>query len=520
MAPQLRVHRRARALGHPRGKIYGVVDFGDTPGAQGWDFFVSYTGADRAWAEWVAWQLEDAGYRVLIQAWDFVAGSNWQGRMDEGVQHAERTIAVLSAAYLESVYGRQEWQAAQGRDPNGFARKVLPIRIEDCARPGLLGTVVSIDLFGRTADDAQRHLLDQVRGTVTGRAKPTSAPPFPTAIHSASPDREPAFPASDPVVSLPADPRPIGLPLSGHTSAVLSVTCAVSGKTLATASADGTARLWDVTDPMRPRPYRPALTGHTRAVNSVAFSPDGHTVATASDDKLVRLWDISEPVRPRAAGKLIGHTDEVKSVMFSPDGRTLASASWDDTVRLWDVSDLTEPQPIGDVLARHMGDVNAVTFSPDGHTLATAGDDRTVRLWNVIDPTWPRPYRRPLDGHPGYVMAVAFSPNSHLLATASSGMVQLWDVTDPAKPKPFDDPLTEYPSSVRSVAFSPNGRYLVTASLEDVWLWDVTEPAKPQQIGEPLSEHTSRVNSVVFSPDGRTLFTASDDQTVQLWRIC
>jgi hypothetical protein len=40
------------------------------------DFFVSYTQADRHWAEWIAWVLEEDGYRVLIQAWDFVPGSN------------------------------------------------------------------------------------------------------------------------------------------------------------------------------------------------------------------------------------------------------------------------------------------------------------------------------------------------------------------------------------------------------------------------------------------------------------
>ena len=28
------------------------------------DFFVSYTSADRAWAEWIAWQLEAEGYKA------------------------------------------------------------------------------------------------------------------------------------------------------------------------------------------------------------------------------------------------------------------------------------------------------------------------------------------------------------------------------------------------------------------------------------------------------------------------
>ena len=72
----------------------------------GWDFFISYTQADRAWAEWIAWILEEDGHRVLVQAWDFVPGTNWVQGMQAGTRDAARTIAVLSADYLESVYRR------------------------------------------------------------------------------------------------------------------------------------------------------------------------------------------------------------------------------------------------------------------------------------------------------------------------------------------------------------------------------------------------------------------------------
>jgi TIR domain len=41
------------------------------------DFFISYNKADRAWAEWIAWQLEQAGYQTTNQAWDFRPGSNF-----------------------------------------------------------------------------------------------------------------------------------------------------------------------------------------------------------------------------------------------------------------------------------------------------------------------------------------------------------------------------------------------------------------------------------------------------------
>jgi hypothetical protein len=121
---------------------------GEGAGAVEWDFFVSYTQADRAWAEWIAWQLEADGYRVLIQAWDMVPGGNWTHRMQEGVRGASRTVAILSAAYMESVFATAEWEAAWRGDPLGEQRKLLVFRIAECDHSGLLGGVVSVDLFG------------------------------------------------------------------------------------------------------------------------------------------------------------------------------------------------------------------------------------------------------------------------------------------------------------------------------------------------------------------------------------
>jgi hypothetical protein len=145
------------------------------------DFFVSYTRVDLGWAEWIAWQLEDAGYRVFLQAWDFVPGSHWTARMQSGILHAGRTLAVVSHAYLASVYGAAEWQAAYHADPEGFTRKLVPVRVEDSPRPGLLRNVVSFDLFGLTAPDAKRWLLDQIAVVMAGRAKPSTEPLFPGA---------------------------------------------------------------------------------------------------------------------------------------------------------------------------------------------------------------------------------------------------------------------------------------------------------------------------------------------------
>ena len=45
------------------------------------DFFISHNKADKAWAEWIAWELEAAGYSTILQAWDFLSRrsiSSWR----------------------------------------------------------------------------------------------------------------------------------------------------------------------------------------------------------------------------------------------------------------------------------------------------------------------------------------------------------------------------------------------------------------------------------------------------------
>jgi hypothetical protein len=90
------------------------------------DFFVSYNRADRGWAEWIAWQLEDGGYSTTLQAWDFHPGSNFVLDMQRATREADRTIAVLSPIMLQhsilSPNGRRPCTGSDWREGHFGAR--------------------------------------------------------------------------------------------------------------------------------------------------------------------------------------------------------------------------------------------------------------------------------------------------------------------------------------------------------------------------------------------------------------
>ena len=173
------------------------------------DFFISYSPADERWATWLAWEFEAAGYRTLLQAWDFVAGTNFIDFMDRGVREAAVVVAVLSERYLHSTYGKLEWQAALRADPDGTGNKLVTVRVEDCPIDGLLATITYVDLVGVTdAAQARGRVLDRIREALDGRAKPVLQPAFPH--HPAGPAGVLAAPAA----GLPAPRRPRRTPIN------------------------------------------------------------------------------------------------------------------------------------------------------------------------------------------------------------------------------------------------------------------------------------------------------------------
>jgi TIR domain-containing protein/tetratricopeptide repeat protein len=153
--------------------------------SRGTDFFISHAGRDTGWAEWLAWQLQQAGYTVELDVWDWAPGEDFVSRMSAALESADRLLAVCTETYFTSAFGGAELRAAFTWHA-GAAGRIVPVLVEPVTLPPLYASLIRLDLTGLDEATAAARLRARLAG-----GRPTTTPPFPRA--GPAPTDKPGF---------------------------------------------------------------------------------------------------------------------------------------------------------------------------------------------------------------------------------------------------------------------------------------------------------------------------------------
>ena len=280
-----------------------------------------------------------------------------------------------------------------------------------------------------------------------------------------------------------------------HGGELRAMALSLDGRRLATASADGRLRLWDV-DAGSSR----ELVGHRAAVLSVVFDRAGRRLVSAAADGTARVWDVAG-----GPSRLLQHPSAVRVAVFHPDGRSVATGAQDGEVRVWRIDG--EPLPAPTLHHGHTGEVVALAFDPQGGALLSASLDGTTRVWSDK----PGQKDRVLRGHAGRVYSAQWSPDGDRIVTASQdGTARVWP-TQGGAPRV----LRGHAEELGTAGFDATGDHVVTTGRDgSVRVWRVRGSGEEV----PVLRSGGHPNLLAWTPDGQHLLCGRSDGVIQLWR--
>ncbi len=479
------------------------------------------------------WQREDFIHAI----YDTIdPGLNWQQARAAQLNTSSLILLLISPDFLASDYIHNvEIPHALQRYEAGEAR-VIPILLRPTDWENTpFGTLKSLptNALPITAwsnqDEAFLHIIREIRAIINELHPPSITARKDTTL-AVSENDQVSWGARG---VLPQHDRPLGTTLlvnDIHAKWVSAVSWSPDSTRIASASGDGTVRVWDSTTKHNFLTYH----GHSHPlmanVHDVKWSPDGERLASCGPGFKVRVWDAhtGKDLVLYTHQKIVNTLSDTFAVAWSPDSTRIVSATGgvkdiDQSVHVWNAA-------TGRTHLKYYGhasgivapfSVPALAWSPNGHYIASAGTDKKVKR-QKLDPlklfytaqVWNPKTGQTIatsKGSSSFIYEVAWSPDSRYIATAETeGLVRIWDAQSGEHIRTYEGHTKE----VRTLAWSPDGTCIASAGNDHtVQLWASTT-------GELLyvyREHTHNVSTLAWSPDGTRIASGDNDNTVRIW---
>ena len=289
--------------------------------------------------------------------------------------------------------------------------------------------------------------------------------------------------------------------LEGHTDAVQNVALSPNGKVIASASDDGTVKLWEL-DGDKTSPIK-EIKDQGGWVRAVVFLSDLQII-TAGQDKNIKIIDINSG---KVVKTLSGHTNLINNLAIALSSDLLVSGSYDNNVNLWQIS----TGKLRRSLKGHTDKIWGVAISNDGKQVVSASRDKTLKIWDVNTGE----NLKTLTGSLAGVTCVLITPNGkQVISGGNDKVIRVWDV---ASGKQLFT-LEGHEDAISAIAITRDGKYLFSGGKESpnsIRLWNL----QTQSSAWNLIGHTDLVTSLIISPDNLKLISSSQDKSINIWEI-
>lgn len=284
--------------------------------------------------------------------------------------------------------------------------------------------------------------------------------------------------------------------LTAHENSVNDLQLMSDKRRFASASADNTIRLWDLST----GEVLQTFTGHETFVNVLTLSPDERTLYSGSADGTILAW---ETATGEKTATFSGHMGPVNTLARTPDGRLLVSGASDGTIKIWQAN----TQALLATLTGHEGAINALLVTDDGQRIISGGTDRTIRLWRI--PTGEA--IAVLEGHDSYINAIAASPDGRYLFSASADKtLKRWDL----ETGDVLDTLTGHTSYVNTLTLSGNGQTVASGGADEtVYLWDITTG----ELQAAYAGFGMTIDHILLPSDEQLVIASRKNPAIKVW---